>query len=175
MCGDDRGWRPAPHIGDEVGHKPVLFGAAGEGRIRHPGGHGRAIAWALRANSGGCGLPICVRASLHFDTGRGRRRTRLTHTAIRRLANVAQASPVEEWARGRRPRTLLGLRENADPRMVAESWRELTSSAAFTRLTDGAAPRSTDATAGMRRLDLARLGGQLEHRFGLISRVFWRA
>ena len=31
MCGDDRGWRPAPHIGDEVcGHKPVLFGAAGD-------------------------------------------------------------------------------------------------------------------------------------------------
>ena len=141
----------------------------------HPSGHGRAIAWALRANSGGCGLRICVRPTLHTSPGRGRRRNRLTHTAIRRLVKRCTSSPVEEWARGRRPRTLLGVRENADPRMVAESWRELTSSAAFTRLTDGAAPRSTDATAGMRRLDLARLGGQLEHRFGLISRVFWRA
>eukprot|EP00966_Prymnesium_polylepis_P202199 4684136-Prymnesium_polylepis.1 len=29
-----------------------------EGRKQHPSGHGRAIAWALRADSGGCGLPI---------------------------------------------------------------------------------------------------------------------
>eukprot|EP00966_Prymnesium_polylepis_P233169 5392563-Prymnesium_polylepis.1 len=36
MCGDDRGWRPAPHIGDKIGCSPqtVLSAAAGEGAER---------------------------------------------------------------------------------------------------------------------------------------------
>jgi hypothetical protein len=136
MCGDDRGWRPAPHIGEDwtPTHQPVVFVAAGEGAKRTVPGHGTASARAPRANTCARSLPSWVRREFPFVTAD--RPTPNLPQPCRRfvLRKRCTQSAVEEWARGRRPRTLANLFMHPDSHGHAKAWKQRTPSAASTLL-----------------------------------------
>ena len=138
MCGEDRGWRPAPHIGEDwtPTHQPVVFVAAGEGAERTQPGHGTVSAQAPRAHTCARSLVICVRRKLQLVTLTGDRPTPNLPQPCRRfvLRKRCTQSAVEEWARGRRPRTLANLFMHPDSHGHAKAWKQRTPSAASTLL-----------------------------------------
>ena len=92
MCGDDRGRRPAPHIGDKVGCSPqtVLFAAAGA--QTHPSVHERPNAGALPANADCYGLAWGLRLTFHLVVGYGSSpNSPQPTTPFRRLGNVPRS------------------------------------------------------------------------------------
>ena len=128
MCGDDRGWRPAPHIGDEVRCNPqtVLSAVAGARALNaHVCAMGRP-ARGLRGRTPA--LAACHRgfedSSLSFRVARGWVRCMgwPAYHCVGNASTDSTAGTVTTWATARRQRAFVNsLRTSQTDQCVRDS------------------------------------------------------